>query len=390
MRSFVVGLFLLIFTYIFSSTLVGNKEFLKSKPSEIKYQKWNQESWIDSLILQYSYFADSTVTIKKTLDTNDNILKIEGKLTEIKDENHHTIKKLWQIPNQRQWQNSYEYLYSYDGDIINSALYQEWINNVWTPIYQGFFDYDENDNCIQEAWKFWQNGILKNSHKYAYQYDDNNNLIQIVYSEWDENEIEQLKYKKTYVYIDTFVVEYRYEKRVADLWQNVYKYEYQYDENNHFQRTDYYEWQNDEWVNVLYAQYDYIQDDLLQELWLYDYSGFTYFYARNLFFYNSNSASINQLQKNLPIMKNYPNPFNPSTTFVVNNIKKTNSPVMKIFNLKGNLVAELKPDKMENNSIKFFWNGKNKKGKNVASGVYFYKLYNENRIILIGKSVLLK
>jgi hypothetical protein len=79
------------------------------------------------------------------------------------------------------------------------------------------------------------------------------------------------------------------------------------------------------------------------------------------------------------LAKNYPNPFNPSTT-VRYSIKEKGHVTLKIYNVAGKLVRtlvdEMKTPRAEGFSV--IWDGKSAHGDEVASGVYLYKLTAKN------------
>jgi len=78
--------------------------------------------------------------------------------------------------------------------------------------------------------------------------------------------------------------------------------------------------------------------------------------------------------------QNYPNPFNSTTTipFTVHGKQKTvNSPVrttLKVYNIRGQLVRVLVDQEKFPGNYEVLWDGKNKHGNSVSSGVYFYQL----------------
>jgi len=94
--------------------------------------------------------------------------------------------------------------------------------------------------------------------------------------------------------------------------------------------------------------------------------------------------------KYILLNKNYPNPFNPSTTIDFE-IKKDNVPIsLKIYNSRGQLVKTLINEEIYhkgNHSI--VWNGDNKENEQVSSGVYFFKLIS-NKHMQIKKAILVK
>ncbi len=85
---------------------------------------------------------------------------------------------------------------------------------------------------------------------------------------------------------------------------------------------------------------------------------------------------------------NYPNPFNPTTT-IKYALKQSEDVKLMIFNLKGQLVKTLCDEKQDAGYHTIIWNGKDKNGKTVSSGVYFYKL-NAGKYTSTKKMILMK
>ncbi|MBL7148650.1 MAG: T9SS type A sorting domain-containing protein [Candidatus Cloacimonetes bacterium] len=73
---------------------------------------------------------------------------------------------------------------------------------------------------------------------------------------------------------------------------------------------------------------------------------------------------------------NYPNPFNPETNikFALN---KTSYVSIKVYNIKGAVVRTLVDGEMNAAYHKLIWDGKDKAGKQVGSGIFFYKMKAE-------------
>ncbi|MBL7086585.1 MAG: right-handed parallel beta-helix repeat-containing protein [Candidatus Cloacimonetes bacterium] len=95
-------------------------------------------------------------------------------------------------------------------------------------------------------------------------------------------------------------------------------------------------------------------------------------------------------------LKSFPNPFTTSTTisFFIPN-RNSKDAVIKIYNIKGQLIKELVPDLIGDTSYelgvgKAKWDGKDKQGDVVSSGIYFYQLQIDNKIIDIKKCLLMK
>jgi flagellar hook assembly protein FlgD len=71
--------------------------------------------------------------------------------------------------------------------------------------------------------------------------------------------------------------------------------------------------------------------------------------------------------------QNYPNPFNPTTTITFT-LPTRSIVTLEIFNLLGESVSVLVSGKLDAGPHQISWNGTDRAGRPVASGVYFYKL----------------
>jgi hypothetical protein len=89
-------------------------------------------------------------------------------------------------------------------------------------------------------------------------------------------------------------------------------------------------------------------------------------------------------------LHHYPNPFNPSTTISFNlTAEEAENTELVIYNVKGQKVKTLVNEYLEAGNHTFLWNGTDKNGKPVSSGIYFYKLkssnYNNTKKMLLLK-----
>ena len=87
-------------------------------------------------------------------------------------------------------------------------------------------------------------------------------------------------------------------------------------------------------------------------------------------------------------MSNYPNPFNPETTIAF--LLPVESIVsIDIYNIRGQKVKTLVNDLFESGQHEVVWNGLDDNGRNMASGLYFYRL-RSGETTLTRRMVLLK
>jgi hypothetical protein len=95
-----------------------------------------------------------------------------------------------------------------------------------------------------------------------------------------------------------------------------------------------------------------------------------------------------QISKEFRLSQNYPNPFNPSTQINFY-IAKSGKYELSIFNILGQKVKTIANKKFEIGEKSLNWNGLNDYGKQVSSGIYFYKLTG-NGIELTKKMALIR
>ena len=95
------------------------------------------------------------------------------------------------------------------------------------------------------------------------------------------------------------------------------------------------------------------------------------------------SGVNDKLSSNIPdgfaLGQNYPNPFNP-TTAISYQLTTTNYVSLAIFDQLGREVKTLVSQSQSPGQYSVNWDGKNQIGKDVSSGVYFYKLQAGNNI----------
>jgi hypothetical protein len=80
-----------------------------------------------------------------------------------------------------------------------------------------------------------------------------------------------------------------------------------------------------------------------------------------------------QVPERFSLFQNYPNPFNPETNISFS-LPEESQVSLKIYNLKGQLVSVLVNNILSAGTHFFKWDGRDESGKDVSSGIYFYKL----------------
>ena len=95
-----------------------------------------------------------------------------------------------------------------------------------------------------------------------------------------------------------------------------------------------------------------------------------------------------EIPRSFKLYQNYPNPFNASTVIAFDVPKDTHI-ILQIFDLMGRRIRILYEGHMEAGRYHFVWNGSDKYGRHVSSGVYLIS-FQANRYREIKKCLLLK
>jgi hypothetical protein len=88
---------------------------------------------------------------------------------------------------------------------------------------------------------------------------------------------------------------------------------------------------------------------------------------------NTEEVESEQAPADFALAQNYPNPFNPETEIRFQ-LPQASQVVIKIFNMLGREMITLTDRQLEAGYHRIRWNGRDKHGNSLASGVYFYQL----------------
>jgi len=96
------------------------------------------------------------------------------------------------------------------------------------------------------------------------------------------------------------------------------------------------------------------------------------------------------IMSKIPIkfLKNYPNPFNPTTTISFE-ILTAGETTVDIYNSKGQKVTRLLNDELDIGNHSVIWNGTDMNGNKVSSGIYFYRV-SVNAKQKVNKMIMIK
>lgn len=99
-------------------------------------------------------------------------------------------------------------------------------------------------------------------------------------------------------------------------------------------------------------------------------------------------SGLGNLPTTYALNQNYPNPFNPSTIISFDIPERANVE-LTVYNVLGQRVVTLVNQEMAPDSYEVVWDGESDGGNKVASGIYFYRLTTENKV-MTKKMMMLK
>ena len=124
----------------------------------------------------------------------------------------------------------------------------------------------------------------------------------------------------------------------------------------------------------VYKTYFYPENKKMIEV---SFSGISLFDICFKEYVTENDVTISTVEKEF--ITNYPNPFNPTTTIQFNIVSDGNVKI-DIYNFRGQHVITVLDNYKKSGMHHITWNGKDEKGQNVSSGVYFYQMQHENTL----------
>jgi len=110
-------------------------------------------------------------------------------------------------------------------------------------------------------------------------------------------------------------------------------------------------------------------------------------FSNSYFITGVDEKTTASLPKEFKLYNNYPNPFNPSTKIKFSLVESSYIEV-KIFDMLGRLVRTLTSGEFSAGNYELEWNGKNSKGNQVNSGVYFCQLRSNRKSQIIKMNLL--
>ena len=351
---------------------------------------WIEESWFNDEHHVYGYNGEGLL-IEYTIYTwtNDEWQNYKHR-TYCYDENDLLTEMIVQNSSSGNWINYQRYTYLYnENDLQSDYYYYLWENDQWQETNHHYFVYDENLFLIEHYKESWSNSswelysgkwltnntngqVIESLQKWWFGYWVNNIRCEYSYNSYGDIVVYQLYVWELgaswWMLVDDYTYEYEYVGGIKQ-WMiamfgayqtNEYKELYSYDNNNLIE-TILQDWDSGVWINDM----------------------------RTTSIYESTEIQEFVVVNNIKSINIYPNPFNPSTAISFS-VATPGIFALEIYNIKGEKVTTLLNKFLSIADYNIIWHGKDDKGSNVASGIYFGKLSDNNHSINTTKMLLLK
>ncbi|MCF7822873.1 MAG: T9SS type A sorting domain-containing protein [Candidatus Marinimicrobia bacterium] len=289
------------------------------------------------------------------------------------------------------------YTYDFRGNLV-SYLIENWNGSRWILEERTTFTCDDSGNMATSLYEIWNDLVLVESWRYTYTYDSRGyktfSLVETCSgSIWEPVTLYAYNYnskgdifsiadgeytssgweyhwRDTYSY-DSFgnITSHQYEVTNNDsIWEPYWRKLKVFDTNGNLIsfRNEFLDWDRSEWQT--YADELIITDHLDNEYSFWGHYG-------DLYYSTSEPAAAVQssLITQLSLVRNYPNPFNPSTT-VEYEVPEQADVTLIVYDINGRVVQTLVSKSQPAGRYKVIWDGLNSEGKQMSGGVYLAKL----------------
>lgn len=352
-------------------------------------EEWENSDWENHRLHNYTYGDMANLVIFEEQKWNNEeeswdqwykesyIYDDEGNCLEMLIEIWHTEYNEW-IPDTKE-------TYIYEDGKLSVTLVYSWTGDLFELWFRHLYSYEENGNLIEtltedymgdNQWEFLARAL--------YTYDEYDRLIEGLYQEWKQYEwVDLIRGLGTYENDENpNPIEWLTQINFNG-WINLELETFTYDEGDKLIEFLEQIWEDEDWLNQMNIFYSYDENENLMEeihkIWTEDeiwedHLRYTHNYEEIT---SIEKSDIKNSPHKIYLATNYPNPFNPETTISFE-ISHTSGVRLAIYDASGKLIKTLIDDKVDPGYHSVIWDGRDEMGKDMASGVYLYRLTSNN------------
>lgn len=280
------------------------------------------------------------------------------------------------------WSIDQKFVYNFDGQGRQVSVLRQYLSaRIWNNVQLTVWNYSagRTSSVLDQIWVLsnWQNWRLT-----SYNYD--NSVLTTVIgqiwnaSRWNNEWEDRITWKNVWMIDVITSVLWSNEQ-----WKNDFRTSNEYDDTGRMLLRLRENWATTHWYYYWKELYSYHQSGELSEIMLLMWNRQTGYWNgdQKLAYYYSQPTVVNPDSSPKPnyfsLKQNTPNPFNPATTIEYSVQRKSHIELV-IYNLLGMKVRTLVDETLSRGNYTSQWNGRDKYGNQVASGLYFYRLQTES------------
>ena len=319
--------------------------------SSITIEIWKNDAWLLDTRISYEYNgADQCTLITILADENgDGVLENALKTESSFDGNGYLVMEKVFFEEAGEWAEFeiVEYTNDSSGRTVERLAKMHLGGGEYMLASKTIFEYDGAGNAVVETdfgFDFMSQTWFKNS-KTTTAYNGNNDAIESLYQTWNGTAWMNERLVK-----DSYDGQYRHIEMLEQIWDGA------------------------SWIHKKRNGNIYDGDKLTESLFQMWDNGWQNS-ERLLYDYSNTTGIADHVQRPAAFrLRNYPNPFNPTTMFVFT-LDEPQAIVLQVFDVNGRLVnVLLNGEKHSAGQHAVVWNGIDSHGQTLSSGVYYYSI----------------
>ncbi len=370
-------------------TTTGDEE---ERLKTLSMQFWNSStsSWYYGLLFEYTYDEESRLhQIEIYMGGGEGSMdegNLNGvmRLTRSYYKQNKPSRDMIAIYTAGNWNDSFRVSYTYDNnDKMIARLNEVNLQVQWGGYRRISMNYDASGNLVarmtEEAEILSLNSYWNEVLNELFSYDLNHNRTMHLYQSYSEESWnDSLRHTSAWNF-DNQLTYFLTEEMTEGGWVNVTQMYYSHNADGFLDEVIVQLWDN-QWLNDEKMTTGYDEQNRPESMMFFEWSEEWREYERYLFDYDTETRihSDPASQKMGFNIANFPNPFNMSTTIVVD-LPKQETISLSVLNIRGQKVKMLILEKTRPaGRFTAQWNGRNESGQIVPSGIYLIRLEGIN------------
>ena len=153
------------------------------------------DGWVDFSMIMYEYDFNGNVLEAVAMSVDDSGVMENDSRASFTYDGDQLSEAVYQEWEDGAWENETKEVYTYNGD-ITTVLYWDWNGNNWSS--DELWTYTRTGNTIELVMQYMQGGAWQNESRYVFTLDYDENILEITIEAWVNNALWQ--FMENYVY----------------------------------------------------------------------------------------------------------------------------------------------------------------------------------------------